>query len=104
MSQLSATQGCMLKCSSRCTRESKISWSILSDCASVPTRGSRFDGLNSMTITSVFDAGRLEHEILPAHKKKNKNHRGHGGTRRTSASKEKHLCVPLCPLWLEIWV
>src|SRR5215472_9426948 len=102
MSQLSATQGCMLKCSSRCTRESKISWSILSDCASVPTRGSRFDGLNSMTITSVFGAGRLEHEIMPAHKKKSNNHRGHRGTQRCLSLDAKVLRVPPCPLWLEI--
>src|SRR6185312_7463929 len=53
----------MLKFSSLWTRESNSSWSILSDCASVPTLGSRFVGLLSMIMTSVLGSGRLAQPI-----------------------------------------
>src|SRR5215831_20866772 len=74
----------MLKCSSLRTNESNRSSSIRSDCASVPTRGSKFAGLNSMAITSVSGAGRLEQDSIVAHNTKSINHRGHEGTRRYS--------------------
>src|SRR5271157_448828 len=57
ISQLSASHGFRLKCSSRRTSESKSSSSMRSDCASTPTRGSRFVGLLSMIMTSVLGSG-----------------------------------------------
>src|SRR5579871_2675161 len=96
----------MLKCSSRWTRGSKSSSSIRSDCASVPTRGSRLVGLLSMIITTVFASGRLAQESMLAHRNKQKsfNHKvekpifmrlrgpkalddkGHEGTEKKSSS------------------
>src|SRR5207244_2683848 len=43
-------------------RSSKISWSTRSDCASMPTRGSRFVGLLSMIMTNVFGTDGWEQE------------------------------------------
>src|ERR1019366_3982545 len=57
ISQLSASHGLRLKWSSRRTSESKSSVSIRSDCASTPTRGSRYVGLHSMTMNRVLGSG-----------------------------------------------
>src|SRR5579871_3444728 len=94
----------MLKCSSRWTRGSKSSSSIRSDCASVPIRGSRFVGLLSMIITTVFASGRLAQETMLTHSKiKTRfNHREHRGTQRALLVQEYVLCAFLCPLWLNI--
>src|SRR2546423_1895942 len=59
MSQLWATEGFRLKCSSLRTRESKINSPISWDCASLATRGSRLGGLFSMITTMVLGSGRL---------------------------------------------
>src|SRR6516225_1129244 len=84
ISQLSAAPGTMLNCSSLRTRESNKRESMRSDCASVPTRGSRLVGLNSMHITSVLGAGRLEQESnVVQSARANINHRGHRETRRS---------------------
>src|SRR5205814_10394124 len=42
---------------------SKISESMRSDCASMPTRGSRFTGLLSMIMTSVLGSGLRAQEV-----------------------------------------
>src|SRR5438270_4069613 len=63
MSQLSASQGCTLKWSSRVSRSSKIRLPTRSDCASRPTRGSRFVGLLSMIMTTVSESGRRAQEV-----------------------------------------
>src|SRR6185437_13486964 len=67
ISQLSATHGSSLKCSSFRTSGSKMSSAMRSDWESVPTRGSRFTGLLSMSITSVPGEGRLEQETSGKH-------------------------------------
>src|SRR6185437_11649925 len=73
----------MLKFSSLWTRESNSSWSILSDCASVPTLGSRFVGLLSMIMTSVLGSGRLAQPIRAMRMTDIKNnHREHRGALR----------------------
>src|SRR5215469_14041087 len=98
----------MLKCSSLRTSESNSRISMRSDWASVPMRGSRFTGLNSMSITSVLESGDLAQE---RRKTKSANHKGHKGTQRepervwifhTPACLLANLRVPSCPLWLTI--
>src|SRR5271169_5685264 len=54
--------GATFKCSSRVSSASKMSSPIRSDCASIPTRGSRFVGLLSMIITRVLGSGAGEQE------------------------------------------
>src|SRR5437764_15144910 len=53
MSQLSECAGLTFRCSSRSSRSSKSRESMRSDCASIPTRGSRLVGLLSMIMTRV---------------------------------------------------
>src|SRR5215471_5869260 len=81
-----------------------MSWSILSDWASVPTRGSRLVGLLSMIITSVLGSACLaqpdKQRRMPANK--NPIHREHRGARRKVILSMQRFCVPLCPLWLNI--
>src|SRR5215813_11058181 len=55
-----------------------------------------------MIIPSVFGAGRSEHETMPAHKRQSSNHKGHEGTQRICPLCFTLLCVPSCPLWLNI--
>src|SRR5581483_670515 len=64
MSQLSASAGFTLRCSSRSSRSSNSSESMRSDCASMPMRGSRLVGLLSIIITRVPRSG------LPPQEKK----------------------------------
>src|SRR5215470_16682304 len=55
-----------------------------------------------MTITNVFGDGRSEHETMPAHKRQSSSHKGHEGTQRICPLCFTLLCVPSCPLWLDI--
>src|SRR6266704_1533415 len=87
----------MLKWSSRCTSGSKISSSMRSDCASVPTRGSRFVGLLSIIITSVLGSACLPQEMQESNNKAF-NHKGH----KVPRSVLFPLRVPSCPLWLNM--
>src|SRR5215467_13593003 len=61
-SQRSAKPGATFKSFPRESRSSKIRLSMRSDCASIPTRGSRFVGLDSIIMTSVFGSGLDEQE------------------------------------------
>src|SRR6266481_927606 len=54
-SHFSARPGCISKCASRRTSESKMRFEMRSDCASVPMRGSRLEGEDSMMTTSVLE-------------------------------------------------
>src|SRR5499427_10495594 len=61
-SQRSAKPGATFKSFPRESRSSKIRLSMRSDCASIPTRGSRFVGLDSIIMTSVLGSGLDEQE------------------------------------------
>src|SRR5437879_1709264 len=88
MSQLSATEGFRLKCSSLRTRESKINSPISWDWASLATRGSRLGGLFSMITTMVLGSGRLpqDRQSRIGTTTKNQNPpRRHGGTEKVGS-------------------
>src|SRR5215469_6227037 len=61
-SHRSARPGATFKSFPRESKSSKIRLSMRSDCASIPTRGSRLVGLDSMIMTSVFGSGLNEQE------------------------------------------
>src|ERR1051326_1577650 len=101
VSHRSATPGVMLKWSSLRTSESKISSSMRSDCASFPIRGSRFAGADSISTTSVFVSGRCAQEVR-LENTKTINHREHREAQQNFNRIKTPLCVPPCPLWLDI--
>lgn len=69
----------------------------------MPTRGSRFVGLNSISITRVFGGVWLEQESsIEQAATRRINHRGHREARSGFRFSIKVLCVPPCPLWLDI--